>query len=133
MKELNKIFIVDDDPTCVYLIKRTIKSTNLPTQIEEFADGLEAIDHLKEIVNQPLLLPDIILLDLSMPVLDGWAFIQEYAVLLPEIKKDIPVFIVSSTISPIDIERAKQNSIISDLFIKPLSKEKVIELLTNLE
>jgi CheY-like chemotaxis protein len=78
---VKSIFLIDDDPIFVYLTRRIITSINCPCQINEFTDGELAIRYLSEYGDKPELLPDVIFLDLSMPVMDGWEFLKEYSVL----------------------------------------------------
>ncbi len=130
MKPIN-VFIVDDDKLFVFLTKKTINTTNLDTQINEFSDGQDAIEYLKKNVANTESLPDIILLDLSMPIMDGWEFLDEYKAIEPVIGKKIKLYIFSSSISPHDIERAKSISQVTDFIIKPLFKEKFIEMVRN--
>jgi CheY-like chemotaxis protein len=132
MKEVNDIFLIDDDPTFVFLATKTIEASKFPTHINIFNDGLEAIDFLKEIIEEKRELPDIIFLDLNMPVMDGWTFLDEFVSLQPQIGKKIEIYITSSTISPHDIERANNFSVVSDIIIKPLMTDKVIEVLSKL-
>ena len=77
-------------------------------------------------------LPDIILLDLSMPIMDGWQFLDEFVKINPKIGKKITVFICSSSISPDDVARAKSINAVSDFIIKPMTKDKLIEIIKNL-
>jgi len=128
MDPAKTIFIIDDDKLFVFLTKKSIEETKLATSIKEFGDGQIAIDYIKEILGNAELLPDIILLDLSMPVMDGWEFLKEYILLEPGIEKKIKLYIFSSSISPHDIERAKSIGAVTDFIIKPLSKEKFIEM-----
>lgn len=123
-----KIFLVDDDNIFIFLTTKTIESTGYNTKIQVFNNGKELVDYLIEYADDPESLPDIILLDLSMPVMDGWEVLDEYQVLQPRLKKSIELYILSSTISPYDIERAKSFSVVNDLLIKPFLKEQVIEL-----
>ena len=123
-----KIFLVEDDTTFVFLAKKTIQSTKIDTNIRVFGDGQETIDYLKQIANHTELLPDIMLVDINMPVMDGWEFLNEYNLFRPKLKKDIALYLVSSSISPFDIERAKSNNVVSDFLIKPLLKGKFLEL-----
>ncbi len=130
MKPVN-VFIIDDDKLFVFLTKKTIGITKLDTRITEFGDGEAAINYLKEIAGNAELLPDIIFLDLSMPIMDGWEFLEEYGSLSPKLKKKIKLYIFSSSISPHDIEKAKNISVVTDFIIKPLLKEKFIEMVEN--
>jgi len=129
---VKNILLIDDDPIFVYLMRRIINSTSYTCEINEFTDGELAINYLNGIHDKNDLLPDLIFLDLSMPVMDGWEFLKEYSQLRPAIKKDITLFIVSSSISPKEVERAKTFRAVSDFLIKPLGKAKVIEIIDNL-
>ncbi len=129
MKPALSVFLVDDDKLFVFLTKKTINATKLVSDIKEFGDGEQAIEYLKEIAGNQDLLPDIILLDLSMPIMDGWAFLKEYVLLEPVIGKKIRVYIFTSSISPHDLERAKGIDVVTDFIVKPLEKEKFIDLL----
>ncbi len=133
MKPISNIFLIEDDQTFVFLAKKTIEASKFTTDIKVFRDGLEAIEHFEKIVGHADMFPDIIFLDLSMPVMDGWAFLEEYTRLQPRLGKDIALYVTSSTISPHDIERAKNIRVVSDFIIKPLVTGKVVELLSKLE
>jgi CheY-like chemotaxis protein len=126
------IFLIDDDPIFVYLTRRIIDSTACTCEINEFTDGELAISYLNAICDKVELLPDLIFLDLSMPVMDGWEFLKEYSLLRPKLKKNISLFIVSSSISPQEVERSKNFMTVTDFLIKPLEKRKIIEIINNL-
>ena len=132
MSNVKNIFLVDDDPTFIFLTKEIISTTNIETIIEEFSDGQEAIEYLKKNFDNNELLPDIIFLDLHMQIMDGWEFIEEYILLESKIQKKIILYIVSSSISPHDIERAKQLKVIKDFIIKPLEAHKFLEIVNSL-
>jgi CheY-like chemotaxis protein len=110
-----------------------ISSMAFKAEINEIGDGLLAISYLNENTDKPHLLPDIIFLDLSMPVMDGWEFLKEYALLQPRLKKKIALFIVSSSISPHEVERSKTFQVVTDFLIKPLAKGKIREIFEELE
>lgn len=134
MAEAKNIFLVDDDSTFMFLTKKLIMSSKADTLINEFSDGQKALDYLKGHLNdqEQYQYPDLILLDLSMPVVDGWGFLEEYISFEKQIKKKIRLYIVSSSISPHDIERARTYKIVSDFIIKPLLREKFLEIIDSL-
>lgn len=126
---MKNIYFIDDDPVFVYLMKRMLANSQASFEAMEFADGELAIDHLRSISDRPDLLPDIIFLDLSMPVMDGWEFLEEYSQLRYLFRKNISLFIVSSSISPEEVERSKTYAAVTDFLIKPLRAGKIEELL----
>lgn len=132
MKRIKNLVLVDDDDVFVYLTKKIIEQTDLVERIKIFKNGWDAIKFIKENAGNPDLLPDIILLDLNMPIMDGWSFLEEYILLRPKFGKKITIYIVTSSISPHDIDKAKGINAVSDFIIKPVTKEKFIELLYKL-
>ncbi len=115
-----------------FLTKKAIESTSLVELIRVFGNGLDAINFLREHCEDVEALPEIILLDLSMPIMDGWQFLDQFTKLAPKIDKKITLYICSSSISPSDVELAKKNNLVSDYIIKPITKEKLIDLLKNI-
>ena len=128
---MKTIFLIDDDPVFVYLTKKIICSVNGGCEIMEFSDGELAIDHLRTICGDSTSLPDIIFVDLSMPVMDGWEFLNEYDLLRPKLSKPIELFIVSSSISPQEVERSKSYPAVLDFLIKPVAKGKIAEIISH--
>ena len=132
MNKIHNVTIVDDDKLFAFKTKKAIESTNLVEQIRIFGNGLEFITFLMDSINNHEPLSDIILLDLNMPIMDGWQFLEEFIVLPPRLNKKILVYVVSSSIAEQDIERAKALSSVSDFIVKPVSKDKILHVLKNL-
>lgn len=124
-----KICIIDDDKILIFLTKKLIKSHDESIEISEYGDGLEAIDYFKNNIHEDLSLPDVILLDISMPVMDGWEFLEEYSKIANDIRKHIQLYMFSSSISAHDMDRAKSNENVNDYLTKPLTKDKLLEIL----
>ena len=126
----NKLtYIIDDDKLTVKLISILVSKNKFCEEIQSFDNAQHAIDKLKQNASNNGVLPDAILLDLNMPAMDGWQFLDEF-VLLP-IKKEISVFIMTSSIDPVDIEMAKKYKIVKDYVEKPITSKK-LDLLSNL-
>lgn len=120
----NKItYLIDDDKLSIKLMSMLIAKNNFCEEIISFHNPKTALDELKNNAKDTSKLPDVILLDLNMPVLDGWQFLDEF--ILIEFSKEIVVFIVSSSIDPSDLEMAKNYPIVKDYIIKPLTSEKL--------
>lgn len=120
----NKLtYIIDDDKMSVKLMSILISKNKFCEEVHSFYNGQFALDKLKQNCIENKNLPDAILLDLNMPVMDGWQFLDEF-VLLP-IKKEISIFIITSSIDPFDIEMAKKYSVVKDYIMKPITAEKL--------
>ncbi len=132
MKRINTLCIVDDDSTFQFLTRTVIEESQLVERIKIFSNGKAAIDFLTSTHDQPEELPEIILLDLNMPILDGWGFLEEYLLPKPRIGKKILICIVSSSIDPEDVEKARTISEVTDCVLKPVTQEKFINLIKTL-
>tara|TARA_R110002050_G_scaffold74772_6_gene160366 strand:+ start:148929 stop:149351 length:423 start_codon:yes stop_codon:yes gene_type:complete len=120
MKKPYNICIVDDDDIYQYTIVKILKSFSLGKKIISFEDGEEALFFMMDNLNNEKELPDIIFLDINMPVMDGFQFMEEYVKIKPKLNKKIIIYMVSSSVDPVDIKRAKNISDISDYIIKPV-------------
>ena len=87
----------------------------------------------KENAQNPDLLPDILFLDLFMPIMDGWQFLEEFLSVKPNLAKPILIYVVSSSIYPEDISKAKSYSDVFDYIIKPITKKIFTDLIETLK
>lgn len=132
MKTIDHLCLVDDDDVFRFLTRKVIEETKLVNRIEIFSNGLSAIQFLKANLTSPEGLPEIILLDLTMPVMDGWGFLEEFIKIKPHTGKKITIYIVSSSIDPADIKKARSISVVSDFIIKPVTRIKLMHMLEEL-
>ena len=132
MIAIKQLTLVDDDAIFVFLTTKMLEKSNLVDHIKVFDNGYDALVFLKENIGNVDALPDVILLDLSMPIMDGWQFLEEYVKINPVFGKKITIYICSSSISPDDVGRAKAINEVSDFIIKPMTKEKLVEIIKNL-
>lgn len=116
-------YIIDDDKIFVFVLKKVIEKNKNFDKIEEFRNGEEVLELLSKEIN----LPTIILLDINMPVIDGWQFLDEVELL--ENKDKLNIFIMSSSIDQRDIAKSKFYSTVKDFISKPISGEKLDKLL----
>jgi CheY-like chemotaxis protein len=130
--DLNLVLLVDDDDVARFLWKKVIESSDTDVEVKECFNGLEALNFLKTNWNQPLLLPDIIFLDLNMPVMNGLTFLDEFMALNENSDKKIKIYVLSSSIIPSEIEEVKNRQAVSGFINKPLKKEKFEKVLESL-
>lgn len=132
MRPIEILALVDDDDTFVYITKKVIEKNSDVKEIKTFSNGLDALNFLKENINDKYQLPEIIFLDLSMPIMDGWQFLDGFGNIKSPNTKKIIIYICSSSISPYDLERAKSINSVKDYIVKPITKDKLIEIIHSL-
>lgn len=116
------IWTIDDDIIYQTIIKKIIQKSEMYAPNLPFYNGNEAITALKNVLNTDAgSLPDIILLDINMPILDGWEFIKEFKKIKSDINKKISIYIVSSSIASDDIKKAASYTEVIKYLSKPLS------------
>ncbi len=121
-RNTESVCIIDDDSIYINLVRKIIELRRLSYSVLVFNNGKEAIDFFKESImtqEQPEI-PQIILLDLNMPVMDGWEFLGEFSKIKNKIQDKIDLYVVSSSIDSRDIDRAKSIDIVSDYLTKPI-------------
>jgi len=125
-KKLNFILLVDDDVEDNYFHKIVINEMNITERIEVALNGVEALNFLKK-ENQTH--PDLIFLDINMPKMNGWEFLQAYKEFKADQKAEVVVVMLSTSINPSDKERAEQFPDIIGFNSKPLTEEIISEIL----
>ncbi|MDB5063543.1 MAG: hypothetical protein JWP67_3386 [Mucilaginibacter sp.] len=120
------IFIIDDTELDIVIFKMTLKKVLKDSQVNVFYNGESAISKLLEIsINEPGFLPDHIFLDLNMPVMDGWDFLEEFHRLNIDPLHKVKIHILSSSIFYSEIKRSLSNPLVGDFISKPVELEKI--------
>ncbi|MEZ4804175.1 MAG: response regulator [Bacteroidia bacterium] len=123
--KLNLAYIIDDDEVIKYLTELMFKQVEFCEQSKYFKNPINALDELLKNKDDKSKLPDVILLDLRMPEMNGWEFLEK----LEQNQLDIPVFIFSSSINEDDILKSQQYKLVKDYIIKPLTIHKINKIL----
>ncbi|RFS13631.1 response regulator [Emticicia sp. C21] len=129
MRKINNAWIIDDDKILTYVLQRIMGSVDSFDKIEIFQNGKEAINHLSVVKKDPDSLPDLIILDINMPVMDGWQFLDEFEKI--HLDKKITLYIVSSSIDIQDHNKAKKYKTVSDFLIKPIGKKQIEQMVAS--
>ena len=125
------IWVVDDDPIYQIIVNKIIKKSELFLNVSSFKNGKDAIDTLKNILESKDVLPNVILLDINMPIMDGWEFMEEMILLKSQINESIQIYIVSSSIALEDKDKAKNYPEIIAYLSKPISANDLILIEAN--
>jgi CheY-like chemotaxis protein len=122
--------VIDDDTINNMVCKAAIKSATGGMQAVCFNNPAEALNYVAEFYTGPKnKQPTILFLDLNMPEMNGWEWLEKYANMTERVKNNVTVYILSSSVNPTDINLAHSNRLVKDYIIKPLTKTKIIELL----
>lgn len=127
------VAIIDDDRVFQKITWMKITRKNYARKVLMFSDGDQAIRFIRDNATKPDELPDIILLDLNMPVMDGWDFMDAFVKIRPHIGKKITIYVATSSVNPEDQRRAIEVSAVTDYVIKPISDDNLYRLFSTEE
>jgi len=122
MSKYKDVFVIDDDKVFHFIIKKLFSKNNIDISPSFYLNGLEAIDEIKSKLENGFTMPDLILLDINMPIMDGWQFLDEFRKTKSTSSGQTIIYLVSSSDSLSDINKAKEyKDQVKDYFFKPMS------------
>ena len=125
---VKKVLTVEDDEVTRLLNRLELEDASFCEEIIEASNGMNALNLFDEIALQDdsiEQIPEIILLDLNMPVMGGWQFLEAFQIKYPDLIAQTKIFILSSSINPADKERAESEQYVSGFLSKPLDEEQI--------
>lgn len=125
MQQIKSVLLVDDDPASNFLAQLLLRKLDMNVHVSVTANGKEALDYLREQRGKRNF-PDLILLDINMPIMDGFEFMDHFLQL--PLNQQPRVVMLSSSVSPKDAQRAVDYRV-EDFINKPLTKEKLALLM----
>lgn len=126
MKRVDSVLLVDDDPICNFISSTLLRHLHVAKDIHTASNGKEALRFLKEnaAIKTVTVFPEIIFLDLNMPVMDGFDFLEQLNKTMPAYANVSKIYILTSSESPLDIDRCRYYDI-AGYISKPLNEEKI--------
>ena len=124
------LLVIDDDDINIFIIKKIVEKTGFDIDMVAKSNGQQAIDYLSETITAQKTLPNLVLIDINMPVMNGWEFVEAYQTL--GIEQNVDLYILSSSVYENDIEKTKSYSTVKGFISKPLSIERLSELIKAL-
>ncbi len=122
------VLLVDDDATFRFIVQTICNKSGLAQVIQESFNGREAMDYIEENIQIDGTLPDLVLLDLNMPVMDGWEFLDSLPKVVNNRVAELPVIILTSSINTQDRERAQKYPCVKGVFSKPLTSAQLEQM-----
>ncbi len=126
------VCLIDDDEIYQYIFRRQVEITHPSSQIHIFPNGKKGFEYLMNSLKNPNTIPEYIFLDINMPIMDGWQFLEEFSTIEDKLTKDINIYLVTSSIDERDIAKANQINSVKEYLIKPISGDKIQEVFQKL-
>ncbi len=130
MKEIKSICIIDDDPITIFGINKILQRAVICYSVSSYNNGKLAIDGIKDLIKENKDVPELFFLDINMPLMDGWQFLEEF-ISLP-IKNSVRINIITSSIDPLDLQKSQMFKLLTHHCIsfhnKPITRQKIEEI-----
>lgn len=131
-KKINNILLIDDDTVNNFIVINTLNKLDITENVDSVLNGSDGIEYLKKKIETDInQIPAIIFLDINMPIMDGWEFLEEFEKFSEDIKKQSKIYMVSSSVYEDDIAKSKLYSSVIDFISKPLMREKIVDIYNN--
>jgi CheY-like chemotaxis protein len=132
-KRFKRVMVIDDNEIDRYIANRNITKYAFAEEVITMESSRSALNFLESLKDTPEQLPQLIFLDIRMPEIDGFGFLEEYEKLPDSVKKNCIIMMLTTSLNPTDHERAKNNQFVNRFLNKPLDKEKIDSLISDMD
>lgn len=129
---LNNLLLIDDDDVTHFICENVIKNEHLTKNLTMLHNGQEGVNYFRNLLNSKSEeAPELILLDLNMPVMNGWDFLEVFSKEFEDKFPETKVCILTSSLDPLDFTQSQVYHNVIGFLNKPFIKERVEELKSN--
>lgn len=133
---IKTVLLVDDDPMSLLITKEVIKNESFSTEVIIAMNGLLALKEIEKFFDQKqhddmIHVPHIIFLDIEMPLMNGWEFLDHYTRCFSEKLPDTAIIILTGSIDDVDYQKAKKYPAVTKIMRKPMLGDKINYLKKN--
>lgn len=128
---LKKILYIEDDPVTAMLFKMIIRKNEFSETVDVCEDGMKALEYFEKIKSENIDPPQVLFLDLNMPVLTGWEFLDIFKTKYADDFPHLKILVVSSSVDPTDLQLANKNPMVMAFLSKPIDRQKLQSLKTS--
>ena len=132
MRVLDKVMIIDDDPVSGIILEKVNAHLKLAKEIIGMYSAVDGLDYLLGLEERQQVAPDIIFLDIRMPIVNGWQFLEQYKTLQVPGLQNTTVFMLAASSDQSDINRAKKFASVEDYIVKPLTANRLRKIQASL-
>lgn len=126
------VMLIDDAYLDLYINTRIIKKCDPSVEVKSFDAAKSALEDLRSNKSSAEPVPDVIFLDLNMPIMNGFQFLEEFKTLPPEVQSGTNIYVLSSSFDPADINRSKESEFVIDFIEKPLTENRYLQIADEL-
>ena len=131
--KFKKVMVIDDNEIDRYIANRNITKYEFAEEVITMESSRAALNFLGSLKDTPDQLPQLIFLDIRMPEIDGFGFLEEYEKLPDTVKQNCIIMMLTTSLNPTDHERAANNPYVSKFLNKPLDKDKIDSLISDID
>lgn len=128
MKRIKKVLVIDDDQINNIIFKKLSVITDFADEVVTYISAVDGLDYLQTLQKNNEEPPSLIFLDIRMPIVNGWEFLEKFQYFKDQYFKDTSIYMLTSSSDQSDVNKAKNFPIVNDYIVKPLSVEALNEI-----